>query len=207
MRIKNQAELERWLAQNKTAPARPATRGAARQGEPVDPSRQRRIIGLDTALRCTGWGMVDVRGNQLKAVDCGVIKNSPRAAMSDCLRRLAGGIRELIELYRPDIAVIEGGFFCRNVKTAMVLGSARGAVIAALAEAGIPIHEYAPRRVKQAVCGFGNASKQQVALLVAQFLAIQIDRMPLDSSDALALALCHAQNLTVAQGHGLSPEI
>jgi crossover junction endodeoxyribonuclease RuvC len=207
MRIKNQAELERWLAQNKMAPARPATREAARQGEPVDPSRQRRIIGLDTALRCTGWGMVDVRGNQLKAVDCGVIKNPPKTAMSDCLRRLAGGIRELIELYRPDIAVIEGGFFCRNVKTAMVLGSARGAVIAALAEAGIPIHEYAPRRVKQAVCGFGNASKQQVALLVAQFLAIQIDRMPLDSSDALALALCHAQNLTVAQGHGLSPEI
>ena len=207
MRIKNQAELERWLTQNKAAPAKPAGRRPANRPEAVDPSVQRRIIGLDTALRCTGWGMVDVRGNQLKAVDCGVIKNSPKAAISDCLRRLAGGVRELVELYHPGIAVIEGGFFCRNVKTAMVLGSARGVVIAVLAEAGIPIHEYAPRRVKQAVCGFGNASKQQVALLVAQFLAIQVDKMPLDSSDALALALCHAQNLTVAQGHGLNPEI
>ena len=207
MRIKNQAELERWLAQGKATPILPTELRSTAKTKPVDPSLQRRIFGLDTALRCTGWGMIDVRGNQLKAVDCGVIKNSPKAPFSDCLRCLSSSVRELIELYRPNIAVIEGGFYCRNVKTAMVLGSARGAVIAALAEAGIPIHEYAPRRVKQAVCGFGNASKQQVALLVAQFLAIQVDKMPLDSSDALALALCHAQNLTVAQGHGISPEI
>ena len=86
-------------------------------------------------------------------------------------------------------------------------GSARGAVIAVLAEHDLPIFEYAPRRVKQSICGFGNASKQQVALLVSQFLSISTEQIALDSTDALALALCHAQDLTVAQGLNLPSTI
>lgn len=161
---------------------------------------QRRVLGVDTALRCTGWGLVDVHGNKLSAVDCGVIRNSSKDPVSQCLRRLAGSIRELVMLYRPQVAVIEGAFYCKNVRTAMILGSARGAVISVLAEQELPIFEYAPRRVKQSICGFGNASKQQVSLLVAQFLSISTEQIALDATDALALALCHAQDLTVAQG-------
>jgi crossover junction endodeoxyribonuclease RuvC len=188
MRIRNQEQLEKWLAMTKgpAATDSAAVSPAKRAPSPV-PSKtapQQRVLGIDTALRCTGWGLIDVHGNKLSAVDC-------------------GGIRELVELYHPQVAVIEGAFYCKNVRTAMVLGSARGAVIAVLAEHELPVFEYAPRRVKQSICGFGNASKQQVALLVAQFLNIHTEQIALDSTDALALALCHAQGLTIAQGLGL----
>ncbi|NMA46937.1 MAG: crossover junction endodeoxyribonuclease RuvC [Lentisphaerae bacterium] len=207
MRIRNQEQLEKWLAMTKgpAATDSAAVSPAKRAPSPV-PSKtapQQRVLGIDTALRCTGWGLIDVHGNKLSAVDCGVIRNQNKDPISQCLRRLAGGIRELVELYHPQVAVIEGAFYCKNVRTAMVLGSARGAVIAVLAEHELPVFEYAPRRVKQSICGFGNASKQQVALLVAQFLNIHTEQIALDSTDALALALCHAQGLTIAQGLGL----
>lgn len=208
MRVKNIAELERILAQKRNAPAKQEVLVKAPAQAEVTPSSsalpQSRIIGLDVALRCTGWGIIDTRNNPFRqtAVDCGVIKNSDKQAVSDCLRRLAAATRELIGLYKPDIAVLEGGFYCRNVHTAIALGAARGVVIAMLAEAGIPVYEYAPRKVKQAVCGFGNASKQQVALLVSQFLHIQVDKISNDSTDALAMALTHAQMMSVATGVG-----
>lgn len=170
-------------------------------------SGQLRILGIDTALRKTGWGLIDAHGNRFSAVDCGVILNQPDLFLSDCLRRLNAGIKGLLSRYHPDLAVIEGGFYCKNVRTAIVLGTARGAALGVLAEAQIPIYEYAPRRVKQVVCGFGNASKQQVALLVAQFLKIQISNLPDDATDALALALCHAQLMGIAQGLGLESPI
>jgi crossover junction endodeoxyribonuclease RuvC len=172
-----------------------------------DATRQVRILGVDTALRTTGFGLVDCEGNRMVAVDCGVIQTSPAQPFSECLRRLAGGVRELVKTHAPDEAVIEGAFYCRNVRTTMVLGSARGAVIAVLAELGIPIYEYAPRRVKQSVCGFGNASKQQVALLVAQFLHIQVDNLRDDATDALALAICHAQTCRVSGGFGVPEKL
>ena len=159
-----------------------------------------RVLGIDTALRTTGFGIVDSDGRNFTAVDCGVIRTKASAALSECLRRLAGGIRELVETYAPDVASIEGVFYCRNARTAMILGSARGAVIAVLAERRIPIYEYAPRRVKQAVCGYGNASKQQVALLVAQQLQLNVDAVPRDATDALGLAICHAQTAAAAGG-------
>ena len=82
----------------------------------------------------------------------------------------------------------------------MALGSARGAVIATLAELGIPMYEYAPRRVKQSVCGHGNAGKHQVALVMSRFLSIAVDTLPDDATDALALAVCHAQTAAMAGG-------
>ncbi len=170
-------------------------------------SGQLRILGMDTALRKTGWGLIDACGNRFSPVDCGVILNQPGLALSDCLRRLNAAIKGLLTRYHPDLAIIEGGFYCKNVHTAIVLGTARGAVLGVLAEAQIPIYEYAPRKVKQVVCGFGNASKQQVALLVAQFLKIQISNLPDDATDALALALCHAQLMGIAQGLGLENTI
>ncbi|MCK5806049.1 MAG: crossover junction endodeoxyribonuclease RuvC [Lentisphaeria bacterium] len=159
-----------------------------------------RILGVDTALRTTGFGIVDACGNTFSPVDCGVVKTTRSQPLSECLRRLAGGMRELAKTYAPDVVAIEGAFYCKNVRTSMVLGSARGAVIATLAEMGIPIYEYAPRRVKQSVCGFGNASKQQVALLVSQILKVAVGNLPDDATDALALAICHAQALATSGG-------
>lgn len=159
-----------------------------------------RILGVDTALRNTGFGVIDKTGKKLDVVDCGIIKTHRKAPLSKCLVRLGGGMRELAEQYSPDIASIEGAFYFRNAKTAMLLGSARGAVIATLAELSIPMYEYSPRRTKQAVCGYGNASKEQVAVLVARLLHIDTDSVPDDATDALALAICHALTVDSLQG-------
>ena len=213
MRLKKNARMDAVLAASEARGRveRPAVVPAVKGGKSVllkmqeQPvfSGQLRILGMDTALRKTGWGLIDACGNRFSPVDCGVILNQPDLALSDCLRRLNAGIKGLLTRYHPDLAIIEGGFYCKNVRTAIVLGTARGAVLGVLAEAQIPIYEYAPRRVKQVVCGFGNASKQQVALLVAQFLKIQVNNLPDDATDALALALCHAQLMCIAQGLGL----
>jgi len=149
----------------------------------LDPRRTLRILGIDTALRTTGYGVIDADGSRLSAVDAGVIKTTRKHAFSECLRRLAGGIRELVKLHAPDVVAIEGAFYCRNVKTSMVLGSARGAVIATVAELSIPMYEYAPRRVKQAICGYGNASKQQVALMATE--GVKLEFTP-DAVEAMA---------------------
>lgn len=201
MRVKDLATLERLLAQKRADAAGGTVVQRLRTpqpdgGGPTTPATpQQRIIGLDVALRCTGWGIIDVRRTpfRMSAVDCGIVRNEAKLPLSACLRNLAAAIRDLSAQYHPDLAVIEGGFYCKNVRTATVLGSARGAVIAMLADADIPVFEYAPRKIKQTICGFGNASKQQVALLVAQFLDIQVSSISNDATDALAMALTHAQ--------------
>ena len=159
-----------------------------------------RILGVDTALRTTGYGLVDTDGYQYHAVDCGIIRNKPKLPLSECLKRLSAGIREITETYAPDIAVIEGAFYFENAKTAMLLGSARGAVIAALSNYGLPIYEYSPRKAKQAVCGHGNASKEQVAHMMSQMLNLDISNIPDDATDALSLCICHSQMATNANG-------
>ena len=158
------------------------------------------IIGIDTALRCTGYGVVDIAGKKYTAVDCGVIKNGKKSPTSECLRRLAGGIKEIVGAYKPDVAAIEGGFFFKNAQTAMILGMARGTVVSILAQSNIPAYEYAPRRAKQTVVGYGNASKEQVAGFVAQMLSLDIRDIPNDSTDAMALAMCHALTEQTANG-------
>ncbi|MBT3286534.1 MAG: crossover junction endodeoxyribonuclease RuvC [Victivallales bacterium] len=169
----------------------------------LDPTKAVRILGVDTALRTTGYGVIDAHGSRLSPVDAGVIKTTRKYPFSECLRRLAGGIRELVKLHAPDVVAIEGAFYCRNVRTSMVLGSARGAVIATVAELAIPMYEYAPRRVKQAVCGHGNASKEQVALLVSQILGISVANLGDDSTDALALCICQAHTAQAKGGLSL----
>lgn len=207
MRLKSEADLAKWLEQGKASIGRRIAVAKAFVPKTVDLSIHRRILGVDTALRTTGWGIIDVKGNKMTAVDCGVIKNEKTDKISECLRRLAGGIKELAMLYKPNVAILEGAFYFKNVRTALMLGSARGAVMSALAEHEITMYEYAPRRVKQSVCGFGNASKEQVALVVSQMLNIKTDQFALDSTDALAMAICHAQDLTVAQGLGIPDEL
>ena len=150
------------------------------------------ILGIDTALRCSGYGVIRVTGKQFQALDCGVIKNSPRLAHSECLRRLTAGVVELIERFHPDLAAIEGGFYLKNAKTAMVLGMARGCVIGALAQHRIPCYEYAPARAKQAITGYGRATKDEVARVMRGLLGLDIRTIPEDATDALSLAICHA---------------
>ncbi|MCF7854105.1 MAG: crossover junction endodeoxyribonuclease RuvC [Candidatus Pacebacteria bacterium] len=159
-----------------------------------------RILGIDPALRCTGYAVIESDGQTHSAVDCGVIKTPARQPLSECLRRLNGGMLELVKTFAPNAAAIEGGFFSKNAKTAMLLGCARGSVIAALAQHRIDVYEYAPRRVKQAICGYGNAGKEQIATVMSQLLGIDTEGVPLDATDAFAIAICHSHTFFTNQG-------
>jgi len=139
----------------------------------------------------------------MASIEHGALKSPKKAPLSECLARLDTGIREIIERTSPDAASIEGIFFCRNVKTAVRLGEARGVALAAGAASGVPVYEYAPRRVKQAVVGYGGADKDQVRRMVMSLLALDTEPQE-DAGDALALAICHLNSRT---GHAaLAPE-
>ncbi len=152
-----------------------------------------RILGIDTSLRCTGLGVVEAHGSVMRAVEFGCLKTKPAWLHSACLLHIAQGIRKIIGETAPAAVAIEGAFFCKNIKTAMVLGEARGVAIAVCAEAGLPVFEYAPRRVKQAVTGVGSAEKLQVMKMVMRLLGVDTE-IQQDASDALALAICHLQS-------------
>tara|TARA_X000000950_G_scaffold267330_1_gene343727 strand:+ start:1780 stop:2292 length:513 start_codon:yes stop_codon:yes gene_type:complete len=149
-----------------------------------------RILGVDTSLRSSGVGVIEVRGSQMRAVAYGRIYNRPAELHSRCLLHIFEEVSELIEAHKPDCVAIEGAFFAKNAKTAMVLGQARGAVLAACARAGLPVGEHSPRRVKQALTGSGSAQKDQVAKMVMQLLGLK-EQPQEDAADALAVAITH----------------
>ena len=152
-----------------------------------------RVLGIDTSLRSTGIGVVEAVGHQVKAIDFRTIKVPAGRPLSECLRRLHLDISEVIRLHKPEAAAIEGVFFFKNVKTAVILGEARGAVIAACAAQNLPVFEYPPRRVKQAVLGMGGAGKEQVGRMVMTLLSLAKEPRE-DECDALAIAICHHHN-------------
>lgn len=162
-----------------------------------------RVLGIDTSLRSTGLGIVEARGSVLTAVEYGRVHNPDRLPLSECLRRLDVAIRETIGRTRPEVAAIEDIFFAKNARTAMVLGEARGVVIAACAAGGLPVFEYPPRRVKQAIAGSGAAEKVQVRRMVMTLLSLA-DEPQEDAGDALAIAICHLNTRTAVAA--LSPK-
>lgn len=152
-----------------------------------------RVLGIDTSLRSTGIGVVEARGNRLCAVEYGTIAITRAKPLSECLVQLASGLTEIIRRAEPSAAALEGVFYCKNVKTAVILGEARGVAIATCAGHGLPVYEYAPRRVKQAVVGFGAAGKEQVRKMVMTLLGLKEEPQE-DAGDALAIAICHLHN-------------
>lgn len=155
-----------------------------------------KVLGIDASLRASGLGVIEQKGSATRALEYDIVRSPAGAPHSVCLRNTQKRLRELLETHHPDAASIEGGFFFKNAKTAMILGEVRGVVIAECAAAGVPVWEYAPRRVKQNLTGWGAAPKEQVGRMVMSVLGL--DTMPpADASDALALALCH---LNAAKG-------
>lgn len=153
------------------------------------------ILGVDTSLRSTGWGVLRLRSPALEAVASGVIRIPASRPHTACLLALRKGLHELIERYHPRAMAVEGIFYHKNPRTAMILGQARGVVLVEGAEAGIPVYEYAPRRVKQAVVGTGTAQKHQVGRMVMSILGLA-EQPPEDACDALAIAITHAHFLS-----------
>ena len=151
------------------------------------------LLGIDPAIRTTGYGVIEAgAGGRFSVIDCGVIANSPKLPHSECVRRLHFGICELVKSFHPDCAVLEEPFVGRNAGTAIILGMARGAILAALSINSIPAFAYAPTVAKRAAVGRGSATKEQIAVMISAELGIEIEQIPLDSTDALALAMCHA---------------
>lgn len=154
-----------------------------------------RVLGVDTSLRCTGLGVVQATGNRLEALWYGCVKNPQKLSLSACLFHLRQDLRICLDEWKPDAVAVEGVFFARNVKTAMLLGHARGVVLAEAAATGCPICEYAPRRVKQAVVGTGTAQKAQVIRMIMRLLNLK-EEPPEDAADAMAIAICHLNGRT-----------
>jgi len=151
------------------------------------------ILGIDTSLRSSGYGLLVTEGSRMRSLEAGRIRNAPKLPLSECLRTIHARVAELIAQYSPDVVAIESVIYGKNAGTMLVLGEARGAVITAAADAGLPIYEYEPRRVKMAVCGNGLAEKEQVQRMIKTLLGL--DELPQnDAADALAIAITHAHS-------------
>ena len=150
-----------------------------------------RLLGLDPGLRHTGWGVIDVAGNQLRHVANGVVDSDSALPMAERLVQIADGLARVIADHEPDEAAVEETFVNRNPTSTLKLGHARGVAILAPAKAGLPVSEYPANQVKKAVVGAGHATKEQVALMVCTLLP-GCEVKSADAADALAVAICHA---------------
>jgi len=151
-----------------------------------------RILGIDTSLRATGYGLLDKDGQRLRPVAWGVIRNAPELSPATCLLRIHQGLRDLTAQYAPDCAAVENIFYFRNALTALRLGEARGVAVLTMKLAVAEVFGYDSRRVKLAVVGRGAARKEQVQTMVRHILGLHGAELTADSADALAIAICHA---------------
>jgi len=150
------------------------------------------VIGIDPGTATTGYGLIDESSNgNLKAVEYGAIITPRDMPMPDRLLTIHQHLKELILLHHPVTGAVEKLFFSKNVKTALTVGQARGVILMTLAEFGIEPVEYSPMEVKNAVCGYGGADKNQVQQMVKVILNLPEIPKPDDTADALAIAICH----------------
>lgn len=151
------------------------------------------ILGLDPGLQRTGWGLIRASGNHLTHLRHGTIATDPASPVAARLALLAGKLCHLIAETRPDLAAVEEVYVNRNPQSSIKLGMARGVALLVPAQAGLPVHEYAPSLVKKALVGKGGAAKEQVQMMVATLLPGS-EGAPADAADALAVAICHAHH-------------
>jgi crossover junction endodeoxyribonuclease RuvC len=150
-----------------------------------------RAIGIDPGTATTGYGVVEESAGRLAPVAFGVVTTPAGSPMPERLLALHDEIIRLIALHAPESAAVESLFFQKNVRTALSVGQARGAILLALQQGGVPVSEYNPLEVKQAVAGYGGAEKRQVQKMVQTLLALKEIPRPDDAADALAVAICH----------------
>lgn len=154
------------------------------------------VLGVDPGTLVTGYGLVARRNNEVRFLACGSISNNGGTAMPLRLKKIYDELCNVIAKYHPDEFAIESAFYGKNAQSALKLGHARGVSILAAVEKQIPTTEYSPREVKRAIVGSGAASKEQVQFMVKSLLGVTGSKMLHDTSDALAIAICHAQRMT-----------
>lgn len=151
------------------------------------------VLGIDPGTAIMGYGVVSYQNSKHKPLAYGVLRTDKDEKTEDRLKKLFHGINGLLDEYRPDVMAVEELFFNRNVTTAITVGQARGVALLAASLRGIPVGEYTPLQVKQAVVGYGRAEKQQVQYMIQRILGLQEVPKPDDAADALAIAICYCQ--------------
>ncbi|WP_129722639.1 crossover junction endodeoxyribonuclease RuvC [Xylanivirga thermophila] len=152
------------------------------------------ILGIDPGMAILGYGVVEVENHQMQVIDFGTVTTPAGMEMQNRLVNIYDGVVELIDRFKPDAIAVEELFFNKNVKTALAIGHARGVAVLAGAKKGIPLFEYTPLQVKQAVVGYGRADKNQVQQMVKMILGLRCIPKPDDAADALAICVCHAHS-------------
>jgi crossover junction endodeoxyribonuclease RuvC len=156
------------------------------------------VLGIDPGTAATGYGIVQRTGSELRALDYGCLETLSTQALPQRLLEIHSGVIELIETHDPAFLGVERLFFNKNVQTAFAVGQARGVVLLAAAERGVPVFEYGPHEVKMAVTGYGRADKGQVQRMVQLMLHMEKLPRPDDAADALAVAICTAHGQRAA---------
>lgn len=155
------------------------------------------ILGIDPGLATTGYGIINCKGNNLEIVAYGSIATPKDKEYSKRLKKIYDEICKLIENFKPTVMAVEELFFCRNIKSALNVGQARGVIILAGSKKNIEVREYTPLQIKQAITGFGRAKKNQVQEMVKLLLNLKEHLCPNHAADALAAAICCAHSLKI----------
>jgi len=152
------------------------------------------ILGVDPGYAILGWGVVEYGASRYRLKGCGVIETEKDAPWPERLKTIHMGLASIIEQYRPDVGAVEELFWGSNQKTAIKVGEARGAAVLTCANADVPVFEYTPLQVKQALTGYGRADKHQMQEMVRTILGLEKAPRPDDAADAVAVAICHANS-------------
>ena len=158
------------------------------------------ILGVDPGLAIVGWGVVQYAANRFAPMAYGSVQTKAGTPVEDRLSQIYDRLSEIIEKYKPDAIAVEELFWNTNVTTGIVVAEARGVILLCARKYGVPIYEYTPMQVKQAVVGYGKAEKKQVISMVTLMLGLKEPPKPDDTADAIAIAICHAH--TGASGVG-----
>jgi crossover junction endodeoxyribonuclease RuvC len=175
-------------------------RGERKDQSMVDVTKQhnpRIALGIDPGTAIVGYAIVAARGDDLSMIVCDVITTPAHMPLAERFQHIYQRLIEIIGTYHPREAAMEELFFAKNARTAMTVGQARGVAMLALANGGLPISEYTPKQVKQAVTGYGNAQKEQVGEMVRILLKLSAIPRPDDAADAAAVAICHLHTASV----------
>jgi len=165
-----------------------------------------RIIGIDPSLRSTGYGIIEYQDNEYIVHNHGTVCPESKLPLQDRIYFIKNRIEDLITDFSIEEVAIENLFFARNVKTAIILGQVRGAILVAVAKCKLPLYEYSPLEIKKAVTGYGQADKNQVQEMIRILLRLPEEKLGFDASDALAAAVCHLhsrifqQKISVSEG-------
>lgn len=149
------------------------------------------ILGIDPGTATTGYGVVENKNSLIKMVDYGCILTKSSEDLENRLVTIFDELTEIIKKFKPEMVAVEELFFSSNTKTAISVGHARGVILLACSKAKVPVYEYTPLQVKQAVCGYGRAEKMQIQKMVKSLLSLEEIPKPDDAADGLAIAICH----------------